>query len=124
MDYMPPAFIVKVGDPRWSRYIIRDGLLQYWAGEERWSNKPSDAALFYRHADAATAINHSGLDCGMAAKFTVTVVGTARLLMFDELRAFFQEHSELSLKDPITDEELRLEIMPDTLKPVDECGED
>jgi hypothetical protein len=124
MNYMPPAYVVKVGDSRWGRYVIRDGLLQYWTGEQRWSDKPGDATLFYRHADATATIDRLNLDAGIATKFTVTVVVTAHLLMFDELMDFLQEHSELSLRDPRTDEELRLEIIPDTLKAVDECGED
>ena len=52
VDYMPPAYVQQVGDSRWTRYIVRDAIGQYWMGEQRWSSKPTDAALFCREVDA------------------------------------------------------------------------
>ena len=67
MDYLPPGFVVKVGDPRWRRWAIRDGTAQWWAGERRrWSDKPAEAVLFCREIDAieatgtATALGDAG----------------------------------------------------------------
>ena len=58
MDYLPPGRVVKVGDQRFPRYAIRDGLGQYWAGDEnRWRDKPSDAVLFGRQLDAVAERN-------------------------------------------------------------------
>ena len=48
MDYMPPGYIQRVGDERFPRFVIRDGVGQCWAGEERrWRDKPSEAVLFH-----------------------------------------------------------------------------
>ncbi len=52
MNYMPPAYVQQVGDSRWTRYIVRDAVGQFWMGEQRWSNKAADAALFCRETDA------------------------------------------------------------------------
>ena len=50
MDYLPPGRVVKVGDERFPRYLIRDGLGQYWA-RGQWSDKPADAVLFHQELD-------------------------------------------------------------------------
>ena len=53
MDYMPPGYIQRVGDERFPRFVIRDGVGQYWVGQKRrWSDKPSDAILFCSEIDA------------------------------------------------------------------------
>ena len=124
MDFMPPAHIVKVSDPRWSRWIIKDGIGQYWAGEHRWSDKPAAAILFSRAKDALATIERCGLGDGMGNKFTVTVVVTANGWTVGELATFLHEHSEFSLRDSAVDEELLFEIVPETLKRADECGGD
>ena len=54
MDYMPPAYIQRIGDPRWARYVVKDGVGQYFTGSG-WSDNPSQAVLFYSEADALAA---------------------------------------------------------------------
>ena len=61
MKYLPPGRVVKVCDPRWSRWLIMDGLSQYFAGDERWSDNPSDAVLYHRELDAIAERNRSCL---------------------------------------------------------------
>ena len=62
MDYLPPGRVVKIGDERFPRFIIRDCLGQYWA-RDRWSDKPADAVLFCRELDAVEARNRHCLGC-------------------------------------------------------------
>lgn len=58
MDFMPPGRVVQVCDPRWSRWVLKDGVGQYWAGaRRRWRDKPSDAMLFCRESDAEAEKN-------------------------------------------------------------------
>ena len=77
MDYLPPGRVVRVGDHRWSRYVIRDCLDQFWAGEGHWSDDPSGALLFCREIDAAKQKNRYCLGDDNADTFTVRVVVTA-----------------------------------------------
>jgi hypothetical protein len=51
MDFSPPASVCQVCDPRWRRFLIRDGGGHYWTGQG-WSDNPSAAMLFIRESDA------------------------------------------------------------------------
>ena len=44
MDYLPPGRVVKVGDKRFPRWVVKDAENRYWAGEGRWSDEPSGGA--------------------------------------------------------------------------------
>lgn len=56
MDFLPPGFVVRVGDPRWRRWAIQNGTAQWWCGQERrWSDDPAKAMLFCREMDAIEA---------------------------------------------------------------------
>ncbi len=61
VNYMPPAYVQQVGDSRWTRYIVRDAVGQFWMGEQRWSGKPADAILFYCDGDALEAMTEHRL---------------------------------------------------------------
>ena len=54
MDFTPPASVHRVCDPRWRRFLIRDGGGHYWTGEG-WSDDPADAMLYIRESDAMRA---------------------------------------------------------------------
>jgi hypothetical protein len=56
MEFMPPVHVQRIGTPRFPRFIMRDGIGQYWTGTG-WSETPSEAALYYTHADAVAAEN-------------------------------------------------------------------
>ena len=53
-DFTPPASVRQVGDPRWRRFVIRDGGGHYWTGRD-WSNDPADAKFYLRESDAMRA---------------------------------------------------------------------
>jgi len=54
VDYMPPAYVQKVCDARWARYVVKDGIGQYFTGSG-WSENPSEAVLYYTEGDALAA---------------------------------------------------------------------
>jgi hypothetical protein len=56
MDHMPPANVKPVCDPRWPRYVIVDGVAQYWSGEG-WTDQPRQALLFCHEQDAIQESN-------------------------------------------------------------------
>ena len=120
MDYLPPGYIQRIGDERFPRFVIRDGLGQYFA-RDRWSDKPADAVLFYRELDAVKARNCHCLGGDEADTFTVSVVVAvhARRWSAEELARFLERHREFYIGGPAGKEGLLLEIVPDTLKKVD-----
>ena len=77
MDYLPPGYIVKVSNRRWRRWVIKDGLGQFLAAENRWTDNPSKAVLFCRELDAVKTKNRHCLG-DTADTFTATVVVAVR----------------------------------------------
>ena len=118
MDYLPPGRVVKVGDRRWRRYVIRDCLDHFWAGEGRWSEKPSEALLFCRELDATKQKNRHCLGDDNADTFTVRVVVAAHPGRWSarELARFLARHREFCMGGPAGKGGLLLEIVPDTLR--------
>jgi hypothetical protein len=121
MDYLPPGRVVRVGDSRWSRFKIVDGLGQVWTGEGRWSDKPAKAMLFCRELDAVETRNRYCLGGDTADTFTATVVVTvhARRWSAEELAAHLKRHRRFFTGGPAGKEGVLLEIVPDTLKRVE-----
>jgi len=119
MDYLPPGYIQRVGDERFPRYVIRDGRGQYWA-RDHWSEKPAEAVLFSREADAMEARNCHSLG-DEADTFTVTVVVTVHASRWSlrQLARFLKRHRQFCIGGPAEKEGLLLEIVPSTLKRVE-----
>jgi hypothetical protein len=119
MDYLPPGYIQRIGGERFPRFVIRDGLEQYFAGD-RWSDKPGDAVLFHQELDAMEARNRYCLG-DEADTFTVSVVLAvhARRWSAEELAHFLKRHREFFIGGPAGKEGLLLEIVPDTLRRVE-----
>ncbi len=117
MDYLPPGRVVRVGDHRWRRFVIRDCLDRFWAGEGRWSDEPSEALLFCRELDATKQKNRYCLG-DTADTFTATVVVTVHPKCWSRkvLVAFLKRHREFCIGGPAGMEGLLLEIVPDTLR--------
>ncbi len=118
MDCLPPGRVVKVGDEWFPRFVIRDSLGQYWAGEERrWRDKPSDAVLFCSEIDATETRNRHCLGGDEADTFAVTLLVTvhARRWSGEELARHLKRHRKFFLKGLAGKEGLLLEIVPDTL---------
>jgi hypothetical protein len=118
MNYLPPGRVVKVGDHRWKRFVIRDCLDQFWAGEGRWSKEPSEALLFNREIDAAKQKNRFCLGGEEADTFTATIVITVHPKRWSRkaLVAFLKRHREFCIGGPPGKEGLLLEIVSDTLR--------
>jgi hypothetical protein len=118
MDYLPPGCVVKVGDPRWKRWIIKDAEGRCWTGGGRWSDDPSESLLFNRELDAAKQKNRWCLRGDPADTFTVTVVVTVHPGRWSrkELARFLARHREFFRGGPPGKEGLLLEIVPDTLR--------
>ena len=122
MDYMPPGHIQRVGDERFPRFVIRDGVGQYWAGDERrWRDKPSDAVLFYSELDATETRNRCALGGDLADTYAVTMLVTvhARRWSEKELARFLKRHRKFFLKRTAGKEGILLELVPDTLKRIE-----
>ncbi len=120
MDYLPPGFIVKVGDPRWRRWAIQDGTAQWWCGEQRrWRDNPSDALLFCTEMDATAERNRHCLgDAGDTFAVTVSIVTYAGRWSRKALAVFLKRHREFFVKGPAGKEGMLLEILPRTLRKV------
>ncbi len=54
MEFMPPAYVEKVGTPQFPRFVMRDGVGHFWTGSS-WSDSPREAAVYYTKADAVAA---------------------------------------------------------------------
>ena len=57
MDYVSPAYIQRIGDPQFPRFVFRDSIGQYFTPDGRWSEYFQEAELFYCEADAIAAQN-------------------------------------------------------------------
>ncbi len=76
-DFTPPASVHKVGDPRWRRFVIRDGGGRYWTGRA-WSNDAADAKLYLRESDGMRAALRIHEGDTAPETFKATVVVTAK----------------------------------------------
>ncbi len=122
LDYLPPGYIQRINHERFPRFIIRDGLGQFWAGEERrWSDKAADAVLFYRELDATEVRNRHCLGGDIADTFSVSSILTvhARRWSLEELARHLRRHRKFFIGGPGNKEGLLLEILPDSLKKVE-----
>jgi hypothetical protein len=118
MDYLPPGRVVRVGDGRFPRWVVKDAENRYWAGEGQWSDEPSEALLFCREIEAAKQKNRHCLGGDDADTFTVRVVVTVHPGRWSEkeLARFLSRHREFFRGGPPGKEGLLLEIVPDTLR--------
>ncbi len=122
MDYMPPGYIQRIGDERFPRWVIRDVLGQWWAGEgRRWREKPSEAVLFHTEIAATEERNRHCLGDEadtFTATVTVVVAVHARRWSKKQLARHLKRHRKFFIGGPAGREGILLEILPDTLKKV------
>jgi hypothetical protein len=52
----PPSYVEQIGDARFPRYVMRDGIGEYWTGAS-WSDNPRAAELYRSHADAIADVS-------------------------------------------------------------------
>ena len=118
MDYLP-GYIQRIGDERFPRFVIRDGLGQYWA-RDRWSDNPATAVLFCQELDAMEVRNRYCLG-DEADTFSVSVVLAVHAGRWsaEELARHLERHRKFFIGGPAGKEGLLLEIVPGTLKKVD-----
>jgi hypothetical protein len=120
MGYLPPGYVQRIGDERFPRFVIRDGLGQYWA-RDHWSDKPAEAVLFCHEIDAMKARNRYCLDGDEADVYAATIMVTVhpRRWSAKELVRFLKRHRQFFIGGPAWKEGILLEIVPDTLKKVE-----
>ena len=77
MDYLPPGYIRRIGDERFPRFVIRDGIGQYWAARTTGgATSHADALLFYYGDRRNGGENRYCLGGDAADTFTATVTVT------------------------------------------------
>jgi hypothetical protein len=120
MEYLPPGRVQRIGDKQFPRYVIRDGLGQYFA-RNHWSDNPSDAVLFYREIDAVKERNRCCLGGDTADTFTVMAILTVHAGRWSRktLAALLKRHREFAIAGPAGKKGLLLEILYNTLKKVE-----
>jgi hypothetical protein len=97
-----------------------DGLSQYFAGNGRWSDNPSDAVLFYRELDALAERNRHCLgDVGDTFTVTVSIVTHAGRWSVKDLATFLKRHRRFCTGGLAGREGILLEVLPDSLKKVE-----
>ena len=121
MDYMPPGRIVKVCDPRWSRWVIKDGVGQYLTADSRWTDDPAKAVLFCYEIDAVEERNRHCLGGEEMNTYGVSLLVTvdARRWSHEELVRYLKRHRKHFLHGPAGKEGILLEIIWNTLKKVE-----
>ena len=122
MDFMPDGFIEKTGN---EKYVIRDGVGQWWAGSERrWQATPSEAMLFDTEMAALEERNRYCLgDDADALRFEIVAVLTvyARCWSLTELAHHLVQHRKFYISGrPTGKEGVLFELLPDTLKKVEQ----
>lgn len=76
MDYFPPAFVQRIGDEQFPRYVFRDSGGQYFTPDGHRSENPREAELFYTEADAIAAQNRISNGEHIRDTFTLKLVVT------------------------------------------------
>lgn len=120
MDFMPDGYVEQIGD---EKYVIRDGVGQWWAGiERRWRAKPSEAILFDTEMEALEERNRYCLgDEADALQVEIVAVLTvyARCWSLTALAHHLEQHRKFYISGPPGKEGVLLELLPDTLKKVE-----
>ncbi len=120
MDFMPDGFIERTDN---EKYVIRDGVGQWWAGKERrWRGKASEAMLFDTEMEAMEERNRYCLgDEADVLRFEIVAVLTvyARRWSLTQLVSHLEQHRKLYISGPPGKEGVLLELLPDTLKMVE-----
>jgi hypothetical protein len=122
VDYDPPGRVQKFGGKRFPRWVIRDHRGQYWAGEGKWSKTPDGALLFSRRIDAMTVRDRHCVGGDVGETFTVQVAVSvhAGRWSLKDLAAHLERHRRFCVGGSGGRGGLLLEIMPDTLRKVEE----
>lgn len=122
MDHLPPGYVVRIGTSRFPRFAIRDGVGQYWAGQERrWRDKPADALLFCCEIDAVEERNRYCLGGDVAETYAVSFLVSvdARRWSEEELARHLKRHRKFFLHGPAGKEGILLEIVYKTLRKIE-----
>jgi hypothetical protein len=124
---MPPGYVQKIDDDKFPRYVIRDGVGQWWAGaERRWKSKPSEAVLFTTEVAAMEERNRCGLLGDPADTFRGVVIVSVHANRWtkEEIASHLKWHHEFHIEGYGDKEGLLLEILLDTLRKVEPDRQD
>jgi hypothetical protein len=120
MDFIPPAYTQKIGDPKCPRFIFRDNVGRYFTGTE-WSENPSEAALYYTETDAIAAQNRYSDGKQVNDTFLATIIVTVDKNEWtrEALAAYLRYRVILSLRESTDKRDLAVEVIWDELKKVE-----
>ena len=120
-DFMPPGYVQRIDHEKFPRYVIRDGVGQWWAGEQsRWKSKPAEAVLFTTEVAAMEERNRCGLLGDPADTFKAVVIVTVHASRWSkaELLHHLKHHREFHVEGYDDKEGLLVEVLLDTLRKV------
>ena len=75
MFFTPPSYVEQIGDSRFPRFVVRDGIGQYWTGAD-WSSMPRAASLYRSQAEAIADVSRYSDDIRSRDTYTLSVVVT------------------------------------------------
>jgi hypothetical protein len=124
VDYLPPGFVQRIGDERFPRFVIRDGLGQFWA-RDRWSDEPAEAMVYLRESEAMrTALQLHEIDGAKDTfKACVIVSVTKNTWKLEELVAFLKRWGRFLVMQNEDTREVHVEIHWDELQEEDRPSE-
>lgn len=116
-DHMVPVRVQQVGERRFARFVLRDGIGQFFTGSG-WADEPGQAALYYRTVDALEARNRFYLEGGQPEDvFTATI--RVRAVRGDwtpgDLTAYLQEWGKFLVRPSSEQRGIVVEIEWDDL---------
>ena len=119
MDFMPPGYVQQIDH---EKYVLRDGVGQWWAGKERrWKSESTEAIFFRTEVAAMEERNRCGLLGDPADTFKALVIVTVQAHRWtkEELVRRLKRHREIHFEANGGEEGLLLELLLDTLKKVE-----
>lgn len=122
---IPQVYVMQVGDPRWSRYVIVDLDGRYWS-RNGWTGIRGDADLFGNEEDALAARNRHCTEGEETETYTATVVVTVTKGQWteDELRRYLRYRGKFYRQHASELKAIIVEVVPDDLKRVEEGNGD
>ncbi len=107
------VYVAPVGEPGWSRFVIRRGRDRYWTGKG-WSHDPGDALLHHDEQEAASqaVVLHDSIRPRRFVTTAMVAVDCDEPLSFGELQELLDQTS-VSLVVPDHEGHLDMEITVD-----------
>ncbi len=117
MNFVPPASVRRVCDPRWQRFVVMDGGGHYWTGQA-WSDDPAEAMLYLRESEAMRAGLQVHETDGATETFTASIVVsvTRDTWRLEELIKYLKQWGRFLLMKNQESRAVKVEIQWDELE--------